>query len=81
MTAFATEFSLAWSRVVANFPQLPERLREELQPYMPLVQQAQDQGAPLVGLAAQINAITTRHIHARLLPVDLRPFEGPSALQ
>jgi hypothetical protein len=81
MSVFAYEFTLAWSRVLENFLHLPEQLREELEPYKPLVQYAQERGSPLVGLAAQINAITVRHIHARLLPMDLRSFEGPATLQ
>lgn len=81
MSVFACEFAMAWSRVLENYLHLPERLREELEPYKPLVQNAQEQGSSLVGLAAQINAITTRHIHARLLPMDLRPFEGSATLQ
>lgn len=72
MDTFTNElFALAWARLLANFPQLPERLQLELEPYKALVQSALEQGCSLAGLAAAINEITVRHVRARLLPMEL----------
>ena len=64
-------FLLAWGRVMANFANLSDLLRFELDPFREKVMAAAKHGRPCIELAAQINAITTRHVFARVVPFDL----------
>lgn len=64
-------FLMAWGRVMANFANLPELLRIELDPFREKVTAAAKHGRPCIELAAQINEITTRHVFARVVPFDL----------
>ena len=64
-------FLLAWGRVMANFANLSELLHFELEPFREKVTTAAKHGRPCIALAAQINAITTRHVFARVVPFDL----------
>ncbi len=68
-------FLVAWGRVMANFVNLAELLRVELDPFREKVTAAAKHGRPCVELAAQINAITTRHVFARVVPFDLSAYE------
>ena len=65
------EFLMAWGRAMANFSRFPDLLRRDLDPFREKAMLAARQGQICIGLAAQINAITTRHCFARLVPFDL----------
>ena len=74
-------FLMAWGRVMANFANLPKLLRVELDPFREKVMIAAKHGHPCISMAAQINAITTQHLFARLVPFDLDANLPPASTE